>query len=65
MAEATVQQPASEEAAVAEIDFYCKEIDRMLAEMKQSQANIDRLHKENKERLSRIEAAAERLSATK
>ena len=65
MAETTVQQPAAqtEAAALAEIDFYCKETDRLLAEMKQMQMSIDRLHATNGARLTEIEAALDRMAA--
>ena len=63
MAEATVQRPATEEAALAEIDIYCRETDRLLAEMKQGREEIERLQQESKESLARIEAMVEKLSA--
>ncbi len=50
---------------MAEIDSYCKEVDRLLAEMKQSQVNIDRLGQDSSARFDRIEAALERMSTAK
>lgn len=64
MTEATsYPMDAEDMAAEAEMKGMSAQVDGFLEEMKQSQKEIDRLHKENSARIDRIKAAVNRLAS--
>ena len=65
MAEITIQQsvPQEEPAVEVVIEKMSTEMDKLFAEMKQMQKNIDRTHTSTKARLADIEAALDRMAA--
>ncbi len=63
MARATIEFDMEEEAFVSEMNRMATEAQRILAEMVETQAETDRLHIENMARITRIEAALDRMQA--